>query len=78
MISSLVPPCIEYFWNRYNVYKDFTWDDVECECGFITISCYVGDFNRDECHIGAVYICPKCGKCLEPSKDPSGFPSLEP
>ena len=78
MISSLVSPYIDYFGNKYDVYNDYTWDEVECGCGFINISCYVGDFNRCLCYIGAVYVLPKCSECLEPSKDPSCLPSLEP
>ena len=54
------------------------YDDVECGYGFITSSCSVGDLNKEKCCIGAVYVYPKCVECLEPSKDPSGSPSLDP
>ena len=70
LISSVVIPCIDYYENKYDVCNDYTCNDVERGYGFITSSSYVGDFNREECSIGAVDVCPKCGECLEPSKEP--------
>ena len=52
------------------MYNDHTCDDVGCGYYFITSSSYVGDFNREDCSIGAVDVCSKCGEYLEPSKEP--------
>ena len=49
--------------------NDFQCNDVECAYGVITGSCSVMGFNMGDCHIVAVDIFPKCGVCLEPSKD---------
>ena len=60
------------------MYNDLTCNAVEGWYDFIKSSCYVEDYIREDCLIGAVFVCPKCGKCVEPWNDPSGLPSLEP
>ena len=62
LISSVVLPCNYYYVKKYDFYNDFTCDDIDCGYDLIISSCYVGDFNRDECSIGAVDVCPKCGE----------------
>ena len=57
-ISYVVPPCIDYYGNKYDVYNDYKCNDVDSVYGFITSYSYVGDFNREEWCIGAVDICP--------------------
>ena len=46
------------------MYNDYLCNDIKCGYGFINNSYYVGYFNREECHIGAVDIFPKCGESL--------------
>ena len=43
LISSVVPHCIEYYENKYDVYNDYKCDDVGCWNVFITSSSYVWD-----------------------------------
>ena len=81
LISSVLPPCNDYYRNNYqvNYYNIYTCDDVDCWYGFYyRYPCWDADFNYVECVIGSGEVCPKCGKCLELSKETSGFPSLEP
>ena len=78
LISSVVPPSIDYIGSNYDVYNYYMCNNIECGYGFITSYCYVRYFIREECQTGAVDVCPKCGKCLEQSKYKPGLPSLEP
>ena len=47
-ISYVVPPCIDYYGKEYDVYNDYTCNDVDSVYGFITSYSYVGYFNREE------------------------------